>query len=107
MSKLSPLPSAPVVVAQENMPSLTPWQLLNFAVIDEPSCHTHECVAFDPSNRLCWMSALAPGLTLTTPVPLVPPALIVIQLLRITTLRARTCTPPLIRQPSITVLSAV
>src|SRR5664279_1033242 len=107
MSKLSPVPSTPVVVAHENTPSLTPWQLLYLAVMLDPSCQIQECVAFSPSSRLCSMVALFPGWTLTTPDPLAPPALLVTQLLRIVTFLAAPSIPPVTRQPSMTVLSAV
>src|SRR5438105_437721 len=100
--KLSPGPSAPAVVAHENIPSLTPVHSLPTAVIELPSSHTQACVALRPSRTSCWMVALAPGLTLTTPLPLAPPKLLLIQLLRMTTFLARTWTPPLIFQPSIT-----
>jgi hypothetical protein len=97
MRKSSPVPSTPVCVAQEKMPSLTPRHSLAMAVIPLPSCQMQACVAFDPSSRECSMVALAPGLMFTTPLPLAPPALFVTQLLRMTTLWARTWMPPLTR----------
>ena len=43
------------------------------------------------------MVALAPFRIFTTPLPLAPPTLLVIELLRMTTFFALTVTPPLIR----------